>query len=911
MTSGIAPRAQTLATEPSVDDVLPRLLSELQTSEQGLSSREAGRRLAAYGPNQLTRRKGRRWPKQLLAQFTQPLAILLAVAVVLAAVTGSTALAIAVAAVIVLNAAFAFIEEQQAERSIEALASYLPEKTIALRDGHRVEVEATTLVPGDIVLVAEGDRICADGRLITGGVEVDMSTLTGESAPVPRTADSPHENLPALERHNRVFSGTTCTGGDARMVVTGTGMHTELGRIAALSQDVPEQPSPLERQVKRVAWLIAVVAVSVGAVFLPIGVLAGLGWAAAASFAIGLIVANVPEGLLPTITLALALGARDLAQRNAVVKRLSAVETLGSTTVICTDKTGTLTQNDMRVVHVWTAEGTSNFEDDGENANASPLVRRLALAAAQCTTAELAAGGESASGDPTELALLAFARDLRLAVSADRRDAARRALFHFSPQLQRMSTVSDEVGSALSVCVKGAPESVLPLCTDVATVDGPAALSDQHRADLAAVIDQFTGRGLRLLAVAQRTTRSLPHSREDAERDLCLLGLVALFDPPRPEVAVAIAQAHAAGIRIHVVTGDNGRTAKEIARRVGIGDEGSPVITGEELNALSERDLDTLLSNGREVIFARSSPEAKLRIADACMSLGQVVAMTGDGVNDAPALRKADIGVAMGLSGTDAAREAATMVLADDNFATIVAAIAAGRRVYDNVRKFIVYIFAHAVPEVVPFLVFALSGGAIPLPITVLQILAIDLGTEILPALALSREPAEPGTMSRPPRPQSEGVIRREMLLRAWGIMGLVSAALVLAAFFVVLRDAGWHPGDPTGAGYPLHDAYLRATTELWLGIVACQIGTAFASRTERVSLFSIGLFTNRWLLIGILTEIAFAAAVIYIPALQTVFGTAPLHGKEWLLVLPFPLIVWGVDELYRAHVRHRTLLRA
>ncbi len=369
-------------------------------------------------------------------------------------------------------------------------------------------------------------------------------------------------------------------------------------------------------------------------------------------------------------------------------------------------------------------------------------------------------------------------------------------------------------------------------------------------------------------------------------------------------MAAAIGQAHAAGIRIHVVTGDHGRTAKEVARQVGIGTEGSPVVTGSQLDAMSEPALDALLTGDAEVIFARSSPEAKLRIADALRAQGEVVAMTGDGVNDAPALRRADIGVAMGRSGTDAAREAATMVLADDNFATIVAAVQAGRRVYDNVRKFIVYIFAHAVPEVVPFLVFALSGGAIPLPITVLQILAIDLGTEILPALALSREPAEPGLMNRPPRPRREGVIRPRMLLRAWGVMGSASAVLVLAAFFLVLHSAGWHPGAEVAAGSALHHGYLQASTALWLGIVTCQVGTAFASRTDHASLRAVGVFSNSWLIWAILVELLFAAAVVYLPPLQHVFGTAALSWWQLLLVLPFPFAVWGVDEFHRARLR-------
>jgi magnesium-transporting ATPase (P-type) len=470
-----------------------------------------------------------------------------------------------------------------------------------------------------------------------------------------------------------------------------------------------------------------------------------------------------------------------------------------------------------------------------------------------------------------------------------------------------MTTIdADDCGYAAHT--KGAPELVLPLCSRYARAGGTGALDEPTRARVMAAVDRYATRGLRVLAIARRRIDAVDRlRREQVEHDLVLLGLVAILDPPREGVAAAIADAHRAGIRIHVVTGDNGRTAAEIARQVGIGDIDSPIVRAAELDAMSETELDQLLARDTEIIFARSSPEAKLRIADALRARGEVVAMTGDGVNDAPALRRSDIGIAMGRSGTDVAREAATMVLTDDNFATIVTAIAAGRRVYDNVRKFIVYIFAHAVPEVVPFLVYALSGGRIPLPLTVLQILAIDLGTEIVPSLALSREPLEPGIMTRPPRPRSEGVITRGMLARAWAVLGLVSAVLVMVAFFVVLGRAGWHLGDPVGAGSPFHHAYCQATTIAWLGIVSAQIGAAFAARTARASLRSIGVLSNKWLLVGIAVSVVFAGAFVYAPPLQQIFGTAALSVPQLLLVVPFPLVVWGMDELLRARLRRRT----
>ena len=776
-------------------------------------------------------------------------------------------------------------------------------------------------MPGDVLLIAEGDRISADARLLAGSVEIDTTALTGESLPAFRSAELTDTDAGFLQARDLVFSGTVCTSGEAEAVVFATGMHTELGRIAALTERVGVDESPLEREVRRVAWLIAAVAVAVGLAFLPLGMLAaGLPFSDAAVFAVGLLVANVPEGLLPTITLALAVGVRVLARRGALVKRLSAVETLGATTVICTDKTGTLTENRMRVSAIWTTAGAIEIDwRDGVPSAvatvADAALGELAATVAACNSAEVdPARAVDAFGDATEVALLYAAAALGADVSVAARNAACRRVFHFDPALKLMSSV-DIVDRGLVVHAKGAPEEILDRCRHVLNADGSTSpLGPDELAVVSRAVTGYAEQGLRLLGVARRQLPddTVPERREDAEADLCFLGLVSLFDPPRPEVASAVARCHAAGIRVIVVTGDHGLTAAKIARQVGVDAEAT--VTGDELDDMSDAELDRLLGDHRELIFARSSPEAKLRIADALRDLGEVVAMTGDGVNDAPALRRADIGVAMGRSGTDVAREAATMILTDDNFASIVTAVEEGRRVYANIRKFIFYIFVHLTPEVAPFLVFALSGGSVPLPLTVLAILAIDLGTETLPALALGREPAEPGLMDRPPRSRREGVIRPAMLVRAWLFLGLLSAGLALGGFFFVLSvgglqigpgtRAGWHPGDPTGKGAALHHAYLQASTMTFLGIVVCQIGTAFAARTERAALRSVGVFTNRLLLWGVAFELAVAAAVVTLPPLQGEFSTALPDPAALVLLIPYPFVVWGADEVHRYLLR-------
>jgi calcium-translocating P-type ATPase len=902
-------RHDTWVQPPGVnpEEAAELLLRDLHTSRRGLSSAEARRRLQQHGPNELRRRGRRRWPGELARQFAHPLALLLWIAAALLIAVGSDVVAAAVVLIIFLNAAFALVQEVQAERAVEALARYLPPHATAVRDGQSQEIEATELVPGDVVVIEEGDRIAADVRLLAGAIEVDMSALTGESVPTLRSASILDVDVPVLAAHELAFSGTTCTGGEARGVVYATGMATELGRIATLSERVTQDPSPLERQVRRVAWLIAAVSLALALAFIPVSTTAaGLSLVNALVFAAGLLAGMVPEGLLPVITLALAVAVRTLARRGALVKRLSAVETLGSTDVICTDKTGTLTENRMRATAVWTAAGSLDLTA-GEPDRRDPVLRAAGRIGAACNNARL--DGGRPAGDPTEIAVLRAAQALGADPDATRREARRRWQFHFDPERKLMSTIDGTEG--LVIHTKGAPEALLPRCTMLLDQCGQSvSLTEDCRARIRDHVESFAADGLRVLALAERRLpqgQRPPQRRDAAERDLCFVGLVALLDPPRAGVAEAVTACRTAGIRIIVITGDHPLTAAAVARRVGITGGSPTVVSGRQLERMHEHELGELVGNHPEIIFARASPEVKLHIADALREQGHVVAMTGDGVNDAPALRRSDIGVAMGATGTDVAREAATMVLTDDNFTSIVAAVHAGRRIYDNVRKFILYIFAHATPEVVPFLLFALAGGAIPLPLTILQLLAFDVGSETLPALALSREPAEPGLMQRPPRPRSEGVIRGSMLVRAWLFLGLLVAALELAGFFAVLIAAGWTFGAPVGPGQPLHHAYQQATTMTFLGMIAGQIGTAFAVRTQRVSLRSVGVASNRFLLAGIGGELLLAAIFVYAPPFQALLGTAALPAGDLLLLLPYPFLVWGADEIRRWLIRRRT----
>jgi magnesium-transporting ATPase (P-type) len=834
---------------------------------------------------------GARWPRLLLAKFVHLFALLLWTGAGLAWLAGLPELTAAIVAVIVINAIFSFVQEFRAEKAVSALRRLIPSRVRVRRDGVMTEVDGMSVVPGDVLLLAPGDRVSADADLVERrALRVDESTLTGESYPV--------------EPESSVLAGTFITAGSGEAVVTATGMQTRFGRIAQLAQSTRQDRSPLERELDRMTRFVAALAVGIGSLFFVVAGLLGMSLADRFVFSIGVMVALVPEGLLPTVTLALALATQRMAKRNALVRRLSSVETLGETTVICTDKTGTLTENEMTVRRIWTrdvvleTEGVG-YEPFGRFRRDETIVdprefANLLRAGLLCNDARLVQADEgwSVIGDPTEGALIVLGEKGGFSQVSERAHRPRLHEVPFSSERKRMSTVHLD-GARRVAFVKGAPEVVIPLTN--------ASGDEQRRAlDAAASME---GDALRVLALAQRAVPEYAVDAAEIECDLELLGLVGMLDPPRPGVAEAVRSCRGAGIRVLMLTGDSGLTAEAIAREIGLVQTYADVITGDQLGSLADDELaDRLLGDG--VIFARIEPEQKLRLARLLRASGEVVAMTGDGVNDAPALREADIGVSMGGTGTEVAREAADIVLLDDNFASVVAAIEEGRAVYDNIRRFAGYHFTSNAGELIPFLVWGITGGAVPLPLVVMQVLAIDLGTDMLPAIALGTEPAERGTMTRPPRPRHERLLNRLTLTRVFGVIGPLEGLAAISSFLFAYWVAGWRPWETLADSGPL---YVQATTMATAGIVFSQVGAGFAWRTDRRSVFSIGLLSNRLLLVGVAVELALIAVLTLTPVLQRAFHMQPLDARLWLSLLIWPPIVLGVEEVRKAISRRRS----
>lgn len=883
----------------SAEDVLKRM----ETTNGGLSPADVQRRLAQYGPNVLVGPGHYSLLRGLLRHFTHFLAILLWIAAGLAFVAdvmrpgeGMATLGSAILGVIVINAVFAFFQEYKAERALQALHRLLPDKTWVTRGGQPVEVTRSEIAPGDVLILEEGERVPADARLIEAvGMRVDNAALTGESTPK-RGAAEATEDGHWLDLPNLVFAGTTILSGHGRAIVFATGMNSEFGKIAALTTMVETGLSPLQKEIAKVSRIVAVISLAMGTAFFFVGLWTGLGFWISAIFGIGIIVANVPEGLLPTVTLSLAISSQRMAKRNALIKHLPSVETLGCTKVICTDKTGTLTANRMKVDRFF-ADGLVIESREGYFFTRGRMIstadaerwRPFFDALLHCHNARRVRKSDGrfvVTGDPTEVALVEFTIEHGL---AHRPPLRRMGELAFDADRKRMSTLHWSEGRLIAF-TKGAPESVLALCTRTRIHDDTEPMTPGERARVLNQSRLFAEQAYRVLAVAMREVTHQPEhiDVETIENDLTLLGLVAMMDPPHREVSEAITKCRRAGVRVVMVTGDHPLTALAVARKIGLVPEQAapstggfvPLIDGSQLDQTSDEGLRRLLTPSRpdepDPVFARMAPRHKMRIVSTLKEMGDVVAVTGDGVNDAPALKKADIGIAMGIAGTDVAKETADIILLDDNFATIVSAIEEGRTVYENIRKFTSYVLASNVPEVVPYLGYGFLG--MPLALTIPQVLAVDLGTDMIPALGLGTERPQSDVMDLPPRSQSERLLSLPLLLRAYLFLGLIEAGIAMGGFFLYLYSQGWAWGEHLDWSSPL---YREATTVTFVGIVLAQVANVFACRSDHLSVSRLGWRTNPLIVRGVLVELVVLVLITYTPIGNEIFGTSPL--PHWI----------------------------
>jgi sodium/potassium-transporting ATPase subunit alpha len=872
-------------------------LASLNSAPQGLSTAEARRRLRDFGPNRVEEMRQEHPLLRFFKGLTHFLALILWVAAALAFFAewsapgeGMAKVGYAVVVVILVSAVFSFWQEYRAEQTLAALRQLLPNQAAIMREGKVAQLPIEQLVPGDIVLLEQGDHISADCRLIEAfSVRVDNSIITGESLPQVREAGSCTDDE-LLHARNILLAGTSMVSGQARAVVFATGMQTQFGKIAYLTQTAEEAVTPLRAEIEHLSRWIGILAVLIGVLFFGVGRFSGVPFWNAFIFAIGIIVAMVPEGLLPTLTLALVLATRRMARRNVLIRRLPAIGTLGATTVICTDKTGTLTQNQMVVKEIFLGEQSHPV------AAGQTLAQRYLpffLIARLCH--DLKEGEQGGApiflGDPMEIALVEMAQTvLPTMVEPRRADEV-----PFDADRMRMSTVHTLSDGPL-LCCKGAPETVTPLCNRLLVDGEPRPFTPELRSKIQVAQEAMGEQGLRVLALAYRPLESR-WTHESLEQDLVCAGLVGLQDPPRPEVRDALRKCREAGVRVIMTTGDHPRTALAVARDVGLAQSAdTQVITGDQLRGFSDIRLREVLDSP-DVIFARVAADQKMRIVNALKQKQQVVAVTGDGVNDAPALKSADVGIAMGIMGTDVAKEAADMVLLDDNFASIVNAIEEGRAVFENIRKFLTYILAHNVPELVPYLAFSLFP--IPLPLTPIQILTIDMGTDSLTALGLGVEAPDPQMMQQPPRSRSERLFNWPLAMRAYLFLGLIEAGAAMATFFFVLHRGGWSYGERLAQSHPL---YLQATTACLSAVIVMQIVNVFSCRSANRSVFSTGLLGNPLILWGVLLEIVLILLIDYTSWGNLLLATAPIGGHVWMFIAPFGIGLLMLDEL-RKHL--------
>jgi magnesium-transporting ATPase (P-type) len=923
--------------------VLPisEVFTSLETSPNGLSANEVEERHSLYGSNQLDEPPREPVWRKLLIFTTHPMALLLWVAGGIALWLREPTLGVIIWIVVLVNGALSYWRENRAEQATAALQHLLPSFARVIREGAEVKVVASDLVAGDLLVLAEGDNIPADARVVEEyGLRVNNAVLTGEAVPARKTADaSLRDGISEVERTNLVFAGTSVVSGTGRAVVYATGMLTQFGRIVRLTQAVREEPSRLQQEMSRLTRTISLIALGLGAIVFAVGIVdVNLGINEAFLLALGIIVAAIPEGLPATVTLSLAVAVQRLAQKGVLVKKLSILETLEHVSIICTDKSGTLTQNQMTVRQVWVSgkplvvTGTG-YEPEGEfvPSPGSEAVEKdlhaLLTAAMLCNNSRLSPPAPdnphwTVLGDQTEAALRVVALKSGLLEETLNRKLPRIHEIPFDARRKRMSTIHQvhlrddlfpEISAGQQVAfVKGAPREVLQLSTHIRMHGEVIPLDDSQRRRILSANDDYARSALRVLALAyhELPQRVGSYSAERVEINLIFLGLTAMMDPPRPEVTEAVSSCRKAGVRMVMITGDYGLTAESLARRIGMLTTPNPLIlTGAEFEQLNDIELQGMLE--KEVIFARMAPEHKLRLVAAYQAQGEVVAVTGDGVNDAPALRKADVGVAMGLVGTDVAKEAADIILTNDNFSTIARAIEEGRTVYDNLRKFTTYIFSSNVPEILPFILTALlTPQVMPLALGVKQILAIDLGTDLFPALALGSENPEPDVMQRPPRRKSQPLVDGSLLRRAFLWLGLIEAILCFVAFYFINNwvDIPFFQSIHTMifSYLPHSNQHNLAVTVYYAGVVMAQVGNAFACRTERNRGRFLGWLSNPTLLRGIAIELVILLSLIYLRPLANLFDHIAIPPPLWIGLILFPLVIYSLDWIRKWLFRWR-----
>ncbi len=851
------------------------VLSIMESGPGGLSRDEARRRLEVFGPNELQAGEAASPWTVLLGQFRNVLIVILLLAIALSAFLGHAVEAAAIAVIVLFAVLLGFAQEYRAERAVESLRKMAAPTATVIREGGEVEAPARELVLGDMIILRAGDRVPADARLVEAvNLQTDEAALTGESLPVEKAAGALRStDLPLGDRRNMAYAGTAVSYGRGRAVVTATGMGTEFGRIARMLQTVETGRTPLQANLDRVGSTLARAALGVVALIVALGLFRGQPFIDMLVFGIALAVAVVPEALPAVVTISLALGVQRMVKRNALMRRLPAVETLGSTSVICTDKTGTLTKDEMTVRKIFSSgllwdvsgagyEPTGGFSSpEGADGPSEPL-KRLLAAAVLASDAEIvysqAEGRWQVKGDPSEGALVTAAAKAGINRAELQASFPRVDEIPFTSETKRMTTLVSGPGGVFA-CTKGAPEVILGSCTMISTDRGDLPLDDRARAEIVEAARAMAGDALRVLAIARRDGAA----RGSAEREMTFLGLAGMIDPPRPEAGDAIKTCERAGIKPVMITGDHPVTARAVARDLGLL-KGGRTVTGAELEVMGDEELEREVENIE--VYARVSPAHKLRVVAALKARGHVVAMTGDGVNDAPALKKADIGIAMGITGTDVTREAAAMMLTDDNFASIVAAVEEGRGIFDNIRKYLMYLLSSNIGEI------GLMAGAsllgLPLPLSAVQILYVNLATDGLPALALAVDPPEEDIMRRPPRNPREGVFSRPVI--ALMVAGGVWSMLINLFLFSWTLNSG--------------RGLREAMTMSFVSLVLIQFFKAYNFRSDRHSVLDRP-FANRWLNLAIAWELALLMVIVYVPALQTPFLTFSLAPGDWAIV--------------------------